>query len=338
MTNENAMAMVDRLKGQPILILGDVMLDHYIVGAVERISPEAPVPVVRVETEYHRLGGAGNVAKNIASLGGRPVLAGCAGRDHDGGILAGLLSEAGVEHHLLPAQGRPTTRKTRIVAGSQQVVRVDWENGLTLDAALADALLAPVRDRLEDFPVIILSDYGKGVICQALMDRLWELTAKLSRKPQVLVDPKPSQAGLYQGTYLLTPNAKEAGECVGRVIRALEDVPGVGRAIMERLGLPSLLITLGKGGMALFDGQDSVRHIPTLARKVFDVTGAGDTVIATLGLALAAGLGLEQSCILSNFAAGVVVGEVGAASVTPEELKAAVASRAWPEPVSLSGA
>ena len=337
MIKESAMDMVDRMQGQPILILGDVMLDHYIVGGVERISPEAPVPVVRVESELYRLGGAGNVARNIATLGGRPVLAGCMGWDADGGVLANLLAEAGVESLVMPVDQRPTTRKTRIMAGSQQVVRVDWENGMTLDPDMARKLLAPLEARLADFPVIILSDYGKGVICQALLDRLEALIAGLPRRPRILVDPKPSQAGLYRGMDLLTPNAKEAGECAGRAIRSLADVPGVGRAIMDRLGLPHLLVTLGKDGMALFEGPDRVWHIPTLARQVFDVTGAGDTVIATLGLALAAGLPLPESCILSNFAAGVVVAVVGAASVTPEELKAAVASRAWPEPEPLYG-
>ncbi len=333
---QNRLKSVDTLSGQPILILGDVMLDHYIVGTVERISPEAPVPVVKVNSQYHRLGGAGNVAKNIAALGGRPLLVGCVGQDPDGDILSALLAESGVESLLIPQGMGPTTRKTRIVAHNQQVVRVDFENGGTLDLGQVEQMFAAIGPRLGDFKVIILSDYGKGVICQALMDRLRPLVAAQGKKPLILVDPKPSQAGLYQGADLLTPNAKEAGECVGQPIRSLADVLPVGQKLMDALQLRHLLITLGKDGMALFESRDQAWHIPTLAQKVFDVTGAGDTVIATLGLALAAGLPLLESCILSNFAAGVVVGEVGAASVTQAELKAAMASGDWPATTPLT--
>lgn len=321
---------VGLFKGQKICIVGDAMLDHYIVGGVERISPEAPVPVVRVDSEYHRLGGAGNVARNIAALGGRPLLIGCRGLDPDGDRLSSLLDECGVENLLVQDPDRPTTRKTRIVAQNQQIVRVDWENGGVLAGEAAAGLLDCVRTRAADYPVIILSDYGKGVISRAFMEGFWAIFPDPAHRPLVLVDPKPGNAACYAHTDLLTPNTKEAGECAGTPIRSREDVPAVGRIIMENLGLPHLLVTLGREGMALFESPDIIWHIPTTARKVFDVTGAGDTVIATLGLSLAAGVGLLHACILANYAAGVVVGEVGAATVSAEELAVAVRTQPCP--------
>ncbi|WP_461210816.1 D-glycero-beta-D-manno-heptose-7-phosphate kinase [Desulfocurvus sp. DL9XJH121] len=314
---------LEGLKGAKVLVVGDLVLDHYVVGKVGRISPEAPVPVVHVDDERFILGGAGNVARNVKSLGGDPVIVGVCGRDADGERMGRLLREGGVAAHMVCDPDRPTIRKTRIVAQNQQVVRVDWEKTHTLSTAVLEQVFDFLRAEVRDAGVVILSDYGKGLITRKFMDRFWTLLDGLDKRPPVFVDPKIRNFHLYKGVDLLTPNAKEAGEGSGTEIRD-QDKASVLRAgvrIFRKLACANLLITLGPEGMALFQGPDSVTHIPTAARKVFDVTGAGDTVIATLALATAAGVPLPQACALANLAAGVVVAEVGTASASVGDIR-----------------
>lgn len=315
---------VARLQGRKVCIIGDLMLDHYMIGTVERISPEAPVPVVRVTREDRLLGGAGNVARNVAALGGKPLLFGCTGDDPEGAALVRMCAEAGIESRILKDTTRPTTRKTRIIAHNQQVVRVDSEQPDPLPEPLLDEMFSKLSKILPEFPVIVLSDYGKGIISRGLMGRLMDLLAPLPQRPLVLVDPKPVNYDLYQGVDLLTPNTKEAGEGAGLPAKGRDGVLAAGRALFKRLRCKHLLVTLGAEGMALFESPDKVRHIPTVAQKVFDVTGAGDTVIATLALGLAAGLDLITASVLANHAAGLVVAQVGAATASALELAQAV--------------
>lgn len=328
---EALLGKLDRLMGGKVLIVGDCMLDKYVAGNVERISPEAPVPVLKVEREWLLLGGAGNVARNVADLGGSPHLLTVAGADANGDTLAGLLRDARVDLGLIRAPGRPTTVKTRIIAVNQQVCRVDREDDGRLDGEVMERLVAMLRERLPEFGVVIVSDYGKGVVTARLMEALRAAAAELERPPLVMVDPKTRNYDLYAGVDLITPNTKEAGEGAGFKPVGREGILNAARALFTRLGLKHLLITLGPEGMALFDRPDHALHIPTFARTVYDVTGAGDTVIATLGLGVAAGLSLIESCVLANYAAGIVVGQVGTATASLTQLREAIARLPRPE-------
>jgi len=313
---------VARLRGGKVLIVGDLVLDHYVIGSVERISPEAPVPVVHVQDERYLLGGAGNVARNVVSLGGEATVIGVCGRDADGERLNRLLRESGVAAHTVCDAQRPTIRKTRIVAQNQQMVRVDYERTHSLVDDVLDQVFDFLRKEVASCGVIIISDYGKGLVTARFMDRLMELLDGLERRPKVYVDPKVRNFDLYKGVDILTPNTKEAAEGAGVPLEDRLSVIRAGARIFRKLGCANLLITLGPDGMALFESPDSVLHIPTAARKVYDVTGAGDTVIAALGLATAAGLDLVSACVVANVAAGIVVGEVGTASATLEQVVA----------------
>ncbi|WP_462327570.1 D-glycero-beta-D-manno-heptose-7-phosphate kinase [Desulfobaculum sp.] len=322
---ESLLHALDAMAHKKVLIVGDLVLDHYVMGAVGRISPEAPVPVVEVGSERYILGGAGNVARNIKTLGGQPVIIGVCGRDAEGDLMTSLLQQDGITARTVCDETRPTTKKTRIIAQQQQVVRVDWENAAPVSEAVLTQLMDSLRHEAADAEVIILSDYGKGLITDVFMQQLDAMLSALPRRPKVLVDPKMRNFHLYKNVDLLTPNTKEAGEGAGFPITTQpEDTLRAGRAIFERLGNKNLLITLGADGMALFEGPGHVRRIPTAARQVFDVTGAGDTVIATFGLALAAGLDLLTSCVLANYAAGMVVAQVGTAAASADELRAAL--------------
>jgi len=315
---------IDGLKGHKVMIIGDLMLDHYLMGGVDRISPEAPVPVVKVTDESYLLGGAGNVARNISALDGSPLLISTVGDDRDGGVVDQLCQDANLATNLVVTSDRPTTKKTRIIASNQQVVRVDHEHSEPLSTESLDALLATVESVIDDYPVIILSDYGKGIISEQFMERFMALVDGCEARPQVLVDPKTVHYDRYQGVDLLTPNTKEAGEGAGFPVTDKESVIKAGHALYERLNCKNLLITMGPDGMAMFEGSDSIQHIPTFARKVFDVTGAGDTVIGTTALALSAGMDLLTACTLANYAAGVVVAQVGAATASPDELRESI--------------
>ena len=324
-------AKLARCRGARILIVGDVMLDHYLFGEVERISPEAPVPVVRVEKERHLLGGAGNVAKNVAALGGHPILLGVTGDDDAGRAIGALLENEGIEAGLVADKSRATTIKTRIIARNQQVVRVDREVKTPLDRERRELLIQTLGRYLDGVGAVIVSDYGKGAISAPVMDAIRERAAALAEPPPLIVDPKTYQYDLYQGAWLLTPNLKEAAECSGLRVSSKAEIIRAGHAIFKKLRPKHLLITLGAEGIALFESPGKISRIPTVARNVFDVTGAGDTVIASLALGVAGGLTLRDACIAANAAAGIVVGRVGAASVTMDELTAEFARGHAPE-------
>jgi D-glycero-beta-D-manno-heptose-7-phosphate kinase len=314
------------MAGRRVMVVGDVMLDQFLWGTVSRISPEAPVPVVQVTSQSFHLGGAANVAANVRSLGGEAVVVGVVGSDGEGDRVRAALRESGIVDALATADtGRPTTVKTRIIAHHQQIVRADREVAEDVPSEIEDALIGHVRAALPSCGVVVVSDYQKGVVTKRLMKALFGRARR--RGVPVLVDPKVGHFGLYRGATLVTPNQLEAEQATGVRIRGEVDLRAAGEAILQRLRCSAALITRGEHGMSLFERGRKPLHIATAAREVFDVTGAGDTVIATLGLAHAAGAPLAEAARLANDAAGVVVGKLGTASATPEEILAAVESR-----------
>lgn len=327
---ESLDAKVAALRGHRVLLVGDAMLDEYLEGDAERISPEAPIPIVKVAQSRLLLGGAGNVARNIASLGGKACLVSVCGRDNKGDMLKSILAASAIESSLVTLEGRPTTLKTRVIARNQQMLRIDHEDNTPLRAEETAKILDAIRAVIDNYSILVVSDYGKGVVNEALMRGLTALCAASPTQPRVLVDPKTPNYPLYAGVHLLTPNTKETGEAAGLPVRNKEEILAAGRAILASLRSDHLLTTLGAKGMALFADHKTVWHIPTAARKVFDVTGAGDTVMGTLALCLSAGIDLLDACVLANYAAGMVVADVGASTVTPEALQALIAVA--PEP------
>jgi D-beta-D-heptose 7-phosphate kinase/D-beta-D-heptose 1-phosphate adenosyltransferase len=303
-----------------ILVLGDVMLDRYLYGEVERISPEAPVPVVRLRSSRAMLGGAGNVARNISALGGRAVLVGLRGRDATAGELAALLAaDPRIEDAMVESATRPTICKMRVVAGTQQVARLDDEVAAPADAAEAAALVAATERALaEGCAVLLLSDYAKGVLARPVVEAA--IAAAKARGIPVLADPKSDDVALYRGADLLTPNARELARAARLPTGTEAEVAAAARAVMAPAGLPALLCTRAEKGMTLVRADGAVTSVPAEAREVFDVSGAGDTVIATLALAHAAGRPLEEAMRVANVAAGIVVGKLGTATVSAEEL------------------
>ncbi len=305
-TKERAEEIISRFDKNKILVIGDLMLDRYIWGNVERISPEAPVPVVEVTKESVTLGGASNVANNISALDGHAYIIGVVGKDNKAKLMEKLLKEKNITPLLVEDENRPTTEKIRILAVSQQLLRIDRENKDKLSKDTEQKILEKIKSIIDDIDAVIVSDYGKGVITKSVMDYL------ISTGKMVFVDPKPSNFRLYKHITIMTPNKKEAYES----INAPKETPliEVGKEIMRQLEIDKLLITLGAEGMALFLGNE-VTKISTKAKKVFDVTGAGDTVIATLTMAKVAGGTWKESTCLANYAAGYVVGEIGTATV-----------------------
>ena len=314
---------VDRFHDARILVLGDVIMDEYIWGKVSRISPEAPVPVVAVTRETKMLGGAANVILNMATLGARPVLCGVIGNDETGKQLQSEIEKAGlVSSGLVIESGRPTSIKTRVVAQNQQVVRFDRETRQKVRGETTEKLLAFVEKALPSIDAVVVTDYGKGVVSPEVMEGLNQLTRLW--KGIVAVDPKTGNFKYYHGVDLITPNHHEAGTYCGFEIEDEETLMKAGRRMLEDLECRAVLITQGREGMTLFENDGSVHHISTVARKVYDVTGAGDTVIGTLCLGLASGLDMRSSALISNFAAGIVVGEIGTSTVEMEDLKRAI--------------
>ncbi|NOT30868.1 MAG: D-glycero-beta-D-manno-heptose-7-phosphate kinase [Planctomycetes bacterium] len=303
-----------------VLIVGDLILDRYIWGTVERISPEAPIPVLAARSTETRLGGAGNVAANLRAMEAEVEILGVAGQDERGETLAGLLEAIGVEHAgVLRLSERPTTEKTRMLGSGAQMLRVDWETTRALSDADAARLVHGVARRVARASAVVLSDYGKGVLCEPVLRAVIE-AARAAQVP-VLVDPKGTDYARYRGATLLTPNRKEAEEALGRKLPQLSDMPRAVRDLMQAAGVEAAVITLGPDGVYYLFGAEE-GHVSTVARAVFDVTGAGDTVIAHLALGLAAGLEFEACVHLANHAAGIVVAKSGAASVTRAELAA----------------
>ncbi len=315
---KRATGLVDSFRKASVLVVGDVIMDHFIWGKVERISPEAPVPVVEVTRETVLLGGSANVVNNITALGGRCYLTGIVGRDRDGTLLLKMLRERGVElGGIVVDSRRPTTIKTRIIAHSQQVVRFDREKKSPISQRKIARILDYVEKTLKKVDVVVVSDYSKGLVTEELMEGLKEL-ARQRQKP-IVVDPKVEHFHYYHGVELVTPNNLEASRASGVEIRDEETLHQAGRILLDSLGSKAVLITRGEQGMSLFE-KDRDTHIPTVAREVYDVSGAGDTVVGVMALALSAGADYREAAVLANMAAGIVVGKVGTAVVHPEEL------------------
>ena len=309
-----------------ILVIGDIITDRFIWGKVSRISPEAPVPVVLVEKEDFLLGGAANVANNIYSLGGKVSLCGVIGNDEMGQKIVKELTEKGIEiHGIFVEEGRQTTLKTRIIAHQQQVVRIDRETTDHLKVPTFRNLFEFLKKNMEGFDGVILSDYGKGLLNKELI-RIVIQKAKESKK-LIMVDPKLKNFFFYKGATVVTPNTKEASEALGIPITDKPSLERAGKILLRRLKCDFLVITRGEEGMALFEPHQEPFFVHTVAREVFDVTGAGDTVIGTMALALGARAGLIDAAKLANYAAGIVVGKVGTGTVHQEELMKVIKGR-----------
>ncbi len=312
------------LAGKSVLIVGDLILDHYLWGDVERTTPEAPVPIVRHERDSWGLGGAANVAQNVAALGGKALPVGVVGGDEEGERLKSKLRAAGISAGgAIKVPGRPTTLKTRVMSMGQQLLRIDREDVSPLPPEIVDKLIAAIRRSAKRCGAMLLSDYAKGVLGPKVIAAA--IQAGRDRGIPVLVDPKGHDYLKYRGADLLTPNLREASLAVGAPITDEEELRRAGRKLIKLCGLKALTITLGPEGMAVIRPRGKVIRIPARAREVFDVTGAGDTSIATLTLGLAAGLGLDDAATLANHAGGIVVGKLGVATVSPVELKTALA-------------
>jgi len=313
--------LIDRFASRRITVVGDVMLDRFLIGRVSRISPEAPVPVVIFENEEFRLGGAANVANNLRELGGAVDLIGVIGDDESGGHLKSELAAKGIHSTgLITDLERRTTTKMRVVTSrNQQVSRVDFESDHDVGAAIEDAIGSQVEMRARSSQVLLVSDYQKGVVTRRSMAHM--LSFAHTNGLPVIVDPKVPHIDYYAGATLVTPNHVEAESATNSRIATHEDARRASIGLRKRLGVESVLITRGEHGMWL-DHAGADGYLPTSAREVSDVTGAGDTVIATLALAIAAGATMPEAARLANEAAGIVVGRFGAATVTPAELKA----------------
>ncbi|MEN3029048.1 MAG: PfkB family carbohydrate kinase [Aquificaceae bacterium] len=300
---ERVLEILERFGSLKVLVVGDVILDRYVFGKVERISPEAPVPVVEVQKEEFRLGGAGNVANNLANLGVKTSLLGLVGQDYGRHIVRGLLKRGG-EDLMVEDPERPTTEKMRVVALSQQLLRVDSESKKAVEGRVLEKLLQRLEVEVDG---IVVSDYAKGVVCRELMDRVRE------RKLFFSVDPRPQNGNLYVGAGLMTPNEREAKSMLQE-----ENLQSLGWRLKRELRLGTLVITLGQRGMALFDRDFKV--FPARARQVYDVSGAGDTVVAVLTACALSGVDWDTACELANLCAGIVVGKLGTAVAKPEEI------------------
>ncbi|MDY0374277.1 MAG: D-glycero-beta-D-manno-heptose-7-phosphate kinase [Desulfobacterium sp.] len=305
------------------LVLGDLMIDEYLWGEVDRISPEAPVPIVSVKRETSTLGGAGNVINNLVAMGAAVSVVGTAGTGTTGRLMLDKFNDLGVDTGgIIDEPDRPTTRKTRVIASSQQVLRIDRETKKDISSETLNRLISFIKGAACRVDIVIISDYGKGLVTRELV-RETVAIARAHGIP-VLADPKGLDFTKYSRVSILTPNQKEAGLAAGIDIRTDQDLIRAGNAIMALADLERLVVTCGKAGMMLFEQNKEPIRIASLARQVFDVSGAGDTVISILGLALAAGAGYEESAAIANAAAGIVVGKVGTATASPEELALAL--------------
>jgi rfaE bifunctional protein kinase chain/domain len=319
------LSILRRLDGKKVLVIGDVGVDRYTIGSVERISPEAPVPIVLVESEQLKLGLAANVADNVKVLGGTPLLVGTIGNDRGAQDFKGLLKKASIQgSHLVMDSDRRTVLKERVVSERQQLLRIDYESVHDLSVKTQSAVMAKVKTLLPKCDAVILEDYAKGLINAEMAYEVFSL-AKRGKKP-IAVDPNvKTPVEFYRGAAVLTPNTKEAEKLSGISIRDEESLARAGTAILKSTQAQHVVITRGKEGMAIFTlGAPEVTLIPTYAREVYDVSGAGDTVIAVLTLALAAGASIEEASILGNLAAGVEVGKRGTATVSPDEIQTAL--------------
>lgn len=336
-----ARALLDSASRATVLVVGDIMLDHFVLGRVNRISPEAPVPVVEFTRDEYRLGGAANVAQNVRALGGTAILAGVVGQDEAATRVADALARHGLGRGALVVDtARPTTRKVRVITDRrQQVARIDYESDQPLPTDVEDALIRTVAATLPSVDAIVVSDYLKGVVSARLMQTLTGWAAE--HGTPLLVDPKIPHLELYRGAQLITPNHHEAEAATYRRIRTHDDARDAARAFRDRAGCASVLITRGEHGMWLLASVSGLGisveasvlgsalpatevelALPAVAREVADVTGAGDTVVATMALAMAAGASLVEAAVLANRAAGLTVAKFGPSTISPEELLA----------------
>ncbi|HVB32587.1 MAG TPA: D-glycero-beta-D-manno-heptose-7-phosphate kinase [Gemmatimonadaceae bacterium] len=311
-------ALLDAAAQQQVAVVGDAMLDVYLIGDVERISPEAPVPVVRVRERRYALGGAANVAQNVCAMGARCRLVGAVGTDAGGSTLRTMLEQMSVYADHLVEVERPTTTKTRVVARAQQMVRVDEEDDSDLAPSEIARLLDAVQSAIESSDALVLEDYNKGVLVPEVIARA--IAWAQARRIPIVVDPKYRNFFAYRGATVFKPNRRELEAALGAAINL--DDPHALPETFARLGVDHLLLTLGERGMALLSPDGAVLRIPTMAREVYDVVGAGDTVTAYLGAMLAAGATAAEAAVIANYAAGVEVGKLGAATVTPAEVLA----------------
>ncbi|MCX5716406.1 MAG: D-glycero-beta-D-manno-heptose-7-phosphate kinase [Candidatus Omnitrophica bacterium] len=312
--------IISRFEKAKVLVIGDVMLDEFVWGSVSRISPEAPVPVVLVNSETVMPGGASNVANNLATLGARVIVAGVIGADNKGKILAGELDKKGIDTEgLVVDPDRPTTLKTRVIGNRQQVVRIDREKPNEIPAATLGKITDFIDSRIKDVDAVIIEDYGKGVITPAVIKKAVSAGKRFNKI--ITVDPKEENFNYYKGVTAVTPNRYEAQNMVGFKIRDDASLKKAGWALVKKLNCDIALITLGEDGMCLFEkGKASPVQIPTVAQEVFDVSGAGDTVISGFTLSLCCGATKIEAAHIANYAAGIVVGKVGVAVVSREEL------------------
>lgn len=312
-------------RGKRILVIGDVGVDRYTVGVVERISPEAPVPIVLVESEQLKLGLAANVADNIVVLGGTPLLVGVVGKDRAGTDFRALLRSSGIKSTgLITDPRRRTVLKERVVSDRQQLLRIDFESQFPVGSAVEAQILARVTALLPRVDAVVLEDYAKGMLSTRLIQSIFKRSRAAGKL--IAVDPNAkSELEAYRGATFLTPNTREAEALVGFRIVSEATLQRAAQLILDRTGAEHVVITRGKEGMALCSrGSNRIELIPTYAREVYDVSGAGDTVISVLALALAAGASLQEAAVLANVAAGVEVGKRGTATVTPDEIRVAL--------------
>lgn len=323
--NKQLIQCIHNFDKAKVIVIGDIIADHYIWGKVERISPEAPVPIVDVQREGYMLGGAGNVANNILSLSGKVTICGVVGNDAMGQWITHNLKAEGIDTGGIAVEdSRPTSKKTRVVAHSQHVVRFDHESRGDISQESQDKILDYINSHIDGTGIIVISDYAKGVVTSHLVKGVLEIAKQ--NNLSVIVDPKLKHFNYYTGATVITPNTNEASAASG--IKIVDDATlyQAGETLLKHSEADAILITRGENGMSLFEKNGSVTHVPSVARKVFDVTGAGDTVVSTLALSIAAGASLSDASRIANYAAGIVVGIVGTATVKREELLRTVSS------------
>ncbi len=312
-------SLLSAFRGKRIAVIGDLMIDRYYWGTVRRVSPEAPVPVVEVESESVRFGGAANVANNIQSLGGIPMLVGLVGNDHPGQMFQEMLKEQNLDTGgIVVDASRPTTIKTRVIAQGQHVVRIDNESRIPCPEHLLHRLVDSVRYHIHAIDAIIIEDYNKGAVPKEVIGEIMAVATKYGKI--VTVDPKFDNFLEYRNVSVFKPNRREVEAVLGGKLKTVEDIERAGKKLLELLGAQNVLLTRSEEGMSLFEANGQIMHIPTMAENVQDVSGAGDTVIATLTMALSSGLAVGEACILANCAGGVVVGSVGIVPIRPDEL------------------
>ncbi|MEI6984943.1 MAG: D-glycero-beta-D-manno-heptose-7-phosphate kinase [Rhodospirillaceae bacterium] len=320
---------IEALAGTPVMCVGDVMLDRFVYGSVERISPEAPIPILRIERNATMLGGAGNVAANLEALGCQPRFLSVVGGDEVGSAVMRRLVEGGLADgcHIITEPGRQTSEKTRFFASNQQLLRTDIETVAPISETSRDSLLAVARELMHEVKAVILSDYGKGVLNAEVIRALIMAANQAGRA--VIVDPKGSDYRRYRGADLVTPNRRELAQASGMPVGSDKDIVAAAHRIMEDCGISAMVVTRSEQGLTVIGNNGRVEHLAAEAREVYDVSGAGDTVVAMLGAALGAGIPVAEAARLANLAAGVVVGKVGTAVVRPTELTAALRHQEW---------